>query len=95
MAAQNVVYDVAQSSGWHAHAGLHAIAVVSGELSIHGRDCVPQRLVPGQPYVGGRELHLARNESGAPVDMIVTYLNPATPSADTGRSSPPANCRVS
>jgi quercetin dioxygenase-like cupin family protein len=95
VAVVTVVYEAGQSSGWHAHAGIHAIAVVAGEVTIYERDCVPQRVAPGRPYVGGQELHLVRNETADPVHMIVTYLNPATPSADAGQSSPPPSCTVS
>ena len=89
-----VVYEAGQTSGWHAHAGLHAVAVVSGELAVYGPDCTRQAVVPGQPYVGGRELHLARNESDRPVDMIVTYLNPAGPTPDRGHVAAPQGCPV-
>ena len=89
-----VTYEAGQRSGWHAHAGLHAIAVVSVELTIYSDACTPLRVVPGQPYVGGQELHMARNETSQPVEMIVTYLNPATASGDPGPQAAPANCPV-
>lgn len=94
VAVVTVVYEAGRSSGWHAHAGLHAIAVLSGELTIYDAACTPLRVVPGQPYVGGQELHLARNETDRPVEMIVTYLNPATASGDPGPRAAPAGCAV-
>ncbi len=94
VAVVKVVYEAGQSSGWHAHAGIHAVAVVSGELTVYGNDCTPLRVVPGQPYIGGQELHMTRNETGQPVEMIVTYLNPATASGDPGPKPAPANCTV-
>lgn len=86
------VYEPGQTSGWHTHAGLHAVAVLTGELTVYDHECRPQRVVAGEPYVGGRDLHLARNESAERVDMVVTYLNavgPASPHAGA-----PARCAV-
>ena len=90
LAVVTQVYEPGQTSGWHTHAGLHAVAVVTGELTVYDGECRPQRVVAGEPYVGGRELHLARNETAERVDMVVTYLNAV------GTASPhvgaPAGC---
>ena len=86
------VYEPGQTSGWHTHAGLHAVAVLTGELTVYDSECRPQRVVAGEPYVGGHDLHLARNETAEQVDMVVTYLNavgPASPHAGA-----PAGCAV-
>ena len=86
------IYEPGQTSGWHTHAGLHAVAVLTGELTVYDGKCRPQRVVAGEPYVGGRELHLARNETAERVEMVVTYLNAvgtAPPHAGA-----PAGCRV-
>jgi quercetin dioxygenase-like cupin family protein len=86
------VYDPGQTSGWHTHAGLHAVAVLTGELTVYDGECRPQRVLAGDPYVGGRDLHLVRNESAERVEMVVTYLNavgPASPHAGA-----PAGCSV-
>lgn len=85
-------YEPGQTSGWHAHSGLHAVAVLAGELTVYRGDCRPQRVVAGQPYVGGRELHLARNETSEPVSMVVTYLNAVGP--EPPRAGAPAGCSV-
>lgn len=71
------VYEAGENSGWHRHTGIHAVAVLSGTLTIYDRQCNAQLVVPGRPYVGGQELHLARNETSVPVEMVVTYLSPA------------------
>jgi quercetin dioxygenase-like cupin family protein len=86
------VYEPGQSSGWHAHAGLHAVAVLAGELTVYDAECRPQRVVAGEPYVGGRELHVARNETAEPVDMVVTYLNAVGPAP--AHAGGPAGCAV-
>ena len=83
-------YEPGQTSGWHTHAGLHAVAVLTGELTVYDAECRPQRVVAGKPYVGGRELHLARNETAERVDMVVTYLNAVGPVSPLAGA--PAGC---
>ena len=84
-------YEPGQTSGWHTHAGLHAVAVLTGELTVYDGECRPQRIVAGEPYVGGRDLHLVRNEMAERVEMVVTYLNavgPASPHAGAPEGCP-------
>ncbi len=71
------VYEVGENSGWHRHTGIHAVAVLSGSLTVYDERCHAQFVVPGRPYVGGQELHLAQNETASPIEMVVTYLNSA------------------
>ena len=63
-----------QSSGWHRHPGLHLVTVMSGTLTVYGRDCMATTYGAGQEYVGGEEPHLARNETEVTLEMAVTYL---------------------
>jgi quercetin dioxygenase-like cupin family protein len=35
VAVVNQVYEPGQTSGWHTHAGLHAVAVLTGELTVY------------------------------------------------------------
>jgi hypothetical protein len=49
------VYEPGQDSGWHAHSGIHAIAVVSGTLTVYDAQCRAQIIEWGRPYVGGQE----------------------------------------
>ena len=86
------VYEPGHTGGWHTHAGLHAVAVLSGELAVYDGECRRQRVVAGERYVGGRELHLARNETAEPVAMVVTYLNAV--GAAPPHSGAPAGCSV-
>jgi quercetin dioxygenase-like cupin family protein len=88
------VYAPGQDSGWHFHAGIHAVAVLSGVLTIYNSQCGTQTVEPGRPYVGGQEPHLARNETGAPVEMSVTYLSPSKPARSTQRVPQPSGCDV-
>ncbi len=86
------VYDPGHDSGWHSHPGIHAVAVISGELTVYDGQCRPTTYGPGRPYVGGRELHLVRNEAAVPVEMSVTYLSPSVATESTRRLTPPAGC---
>lgn len=95
VAVVSMVYDPGQSSGWHTHAGIHAVAVLAGTLTVYDGECRPQVVEPGRPYVGGQELHLARNDTAVPVEMIVTYINPsATAGEDARHATGPACDRV-
>jgi quercetin dioxygenase-like cupin family protein len=77
VAAQTASYAPGQSSGWHSHTGLHAVVVLSGTLTIVDGECRRQTYGPGDSYVGGRDVHLALNETAAPLEMAVTYMFPA------------------
>ena len=88
------VYEPGQDSGWHAHPGIHAVAVLSGALTIYDSQCHAETYGPGHPYIGGQEPHLARNETDAPVVMSVTYLNPSAPTNSTRHLDAPAGCPV-
>ena len=87
-----ITYEPGDGTGWHVHPGVHAVAILSGRLTVYDGACQAHVFGPDEAYVGGHELHLARNETGAPVHMIVTYLG-----ADAGvqgvgvetRSAPP------
>ena len=72
----NMTYEPAKSSGWHRHRGIHAVAVISGTLTVYDQNCVATAYGPGQAYIGGQQLHLVRNEGSEPATMVVTYVNP-------------------
>lgn len=75
IAVVTMTYEPGQSSGWHTHPGLHAVAVVSGTLTVYGPTCSPLVIGPGESYVGGQELHVTRNEAAVPVEMVVTSVD--------------------
>jgi quercetin dioxygenase-like cupin family protein len=89
-----VEYAPGQSSGWHTHPGIHAVAVLSGQLTVYGSECTPRTFGPGDSYVGGQELHLARNETGSPVEMVVTAIEPTQPANSVTRRGAPEACAV-
>lgn len=88
------VYEPGHDSGWHTHPGIHAVAVISGTLTVYDRNCQAQTFGPGQPYIGGQELHVARNETTAPLEMMVTYVSPSASQTPTQHLPAPAGCSV-
>ncbi len=86
------VYAPGEASGWHSHSGIHAVAVLSGALTVYDAECRPQIFEAGRPYVGGQQAHLVRNEGEAPVVMAVTYLSPSAANEATRTLSAPAGC---
>jgi quercetin dioxygenase-like cupin family protein len=96
LVVQTMTYAAGQTSGWHSHPGLHLVSVISGTLTVYGPDCQPRSYGPGEPYIGGDSLHLARNEGEVPVEMGVTYLS-APGQSMAGFRQPhqtPATCPV-
>ena len=94
VAAQTAFYAPGQSSGWHSHTGLHAVVVLAGTLTIVDGECRRHTYGPGDSYVGGRDVHLALNDTASPLEMAVTYMFPAGVS-HTGFHVPaaePARC---
>ncbi len=85
------VYDPGQDSGWHVHSGIHAVAVISGTLTVYDGQCRAHTVEPGRPYVGGQEVHRARNQTAHPVEMVVTYLSPSA-AADSPRRVASPQC---
>lgn len=86
------MYEPGHDSGWHTHPGIHAVAVLSGSMTVYDGECRATTYGPGQPYVGGRGLHLVRNQSSVPVEMSVTYLNPSSPGSSAQHFSAPGGC---
>ena len=86
------VYEPGHDSGWHAQPGIHAVAVISGALTVYDDECRPRTLEPGQPYVGGQARHLVVNRSDAPAVLAVTYLSPSAPVGTTEHMAAPPGC---
>ena len=93
---QTTTYEPGHSSGWHAHTGIHAVMVLSGTVTFYDSQCQGRSYGPGDTYVGGRDVHVARNDTVAPVEMAVTYLFPASrPHTTFHVASPaPAGCDI-
>ncbi|MGH9277641.1 MAG: hypothetical protein ACRD12_05985, partial [Acidimicrobiales bacterium] len=69
------VYEAGQTSQWHAHSGIHAVAILSGSLTVYDADCRAQTYGRNRPYIGGQDLHLVRNDTAEAVEMVVTHVS--------------------
>ncbi|MGH9277770.1 MAG: cupin domain-containing protein [Acidimicrobiales bacterium] len=88
-------YRPGESTGWHRHPGaIHSVFVLSGTLTVYGEDCSVRRFGVGEGYVGGEDLHLARNDDGVRLELMVEYRPAAatTPGSLTVPMGPPAGC---
>ena len=83
-------------SGWHTHPGPSLITVTVGEVVVYDGDnplCTPEvfRAGDGIIDVGGGDVHLIRNESGAVAETVAVQFLPA--GADRRQDRPkPTNC---
>lgn len=94
VSVQRTVYAPGQSSGWHAHTGIHTVVIHSGTLTVYDGSCSPRTFGADDPYTGGMDLHLARNESDIPVEMTVVSVRAsgAAVKKDTLAQQPPEGC---
>ncbi len=95
IAVQSIVFQPGGQSGWHSHPGPVFIQVVSGTMTFYMSDdptCTPIVRSAGQGYLDlGDHAHIARNESSAPAQNVVTYFAP--PGAALKIDQPrPGNC---
>ncbi|HUQ98585.1 MAG TPA: hypothetical protein VM166_03960 [Gemmatimonadaceae bacterium] len=95
IAVQRIVFQPNAQSGWHSHPGPVFIQVVTGTMTFYESDdpaCTPVVRRAGQGYLdAGDHAHIARNESGAVAENLVTYFAP--PGAALRIDEPnPGNC---
>jgi hypothetical protein len=95
LAVQSIVFQPGGHSGWHRHPGPVFIQVVSGTMTFYESDdpsCTPIVRTAGQGFLDvGEHAHIARNETSAPAQNIVTYFAP--PGAALRIDAPnPGNC---
>ena len=95
LAVQSIVFQPGGQSGWHSHPGPVFIQVVSGTMTFYESDdpaCTPVVRTAGQGFLDvGEHAHIARNETAAPAQNIVTYFAP--PGAALRKDEPnPGNC---
>ena len=86
-------YQPGHTTGWHTHLGVHSVVVLAGTLTIYDAECHRADYHPGDSHLGGRDPHVARNETTEPVDLLVTYVHadPSRPRHATVVSAP-AGC---
>ena len=95
IAVQRITFEPGGYSGWHRHPGPVFIQVVAGEMTFYESNdptCSPIVKKQGEGYLdAGVHAHIARNESGAPSENVVTYFAP--PGAQLRIDEPtPGNC---
>src|SRR4051812_41301732 len=95
IAVQTIDFAPGSQSGWHSHPGPVFIQVVSGTIAFYESDdptCTPVIRTAGQGYLDvGDHAHIARNETHAPAQNVVTYFAP--PGAVLRIDEPrPGNC---
>lgn len=80
VAMQSIAFPAASQSTWHKHPGPVFIIVAKGTMTFYESDdpsCTPVVKTEGQGFLDkGDHAHIARNESGAPAQTLVTYLVP-------------------
>jgi hypothetical protein len=95
LAVQSIVFPAGGHSGWHSHPGPVFIQVVSGTLTFYESDdptCTGTVRTAGQGFLDvGTHAHIARNETAAQAQTVVTYFAP--PGAPVRIDEPtPGNC---
>jgi hypothetical protein len=80
LAVQDIVFQPGGQSGWHTHPGPVFIQVVRGTMTFYMSDdptCTPIVKHAGEGILDlGEHAHIARNESGAVAENLVTYFAP-------------------
>jgi quercetin dioxygenase-like cupin family protein len=69
-----LTYEPGEATSWHTHQGMHAVVVLSGQLTVYDGECHGHVFARGEAYVGGTAVHLARNETDEPVQMLVAFI---------------------
>jgi hypothetical protein len=95
LAVQRIVFQPGGQSGWHTHPGPVFIQVVAGVMTFYESgdpECHPIVRSAGEAYLDlGEHAHIARNESGAVAENLVTYLVPPG-AALRNDADAPGNC---
>ena len=80
VAMQSIAFPAGAQSTWHKHPGPVFIIVAEGTMTFYESDdptCTPVVKSKGEGFLDkGEHAHIARNESGAPAQTVVTYLVP-------------------
>jgi quercetin dioxygenase-like cupin family protein len=85
------------ATGWHSHPGPSLILVVTGTVTNYLGDdpsCTPHAYTAGAGFVdpGGGDVHLLRNETGAPAETIAVQLLPRGAERRIDVPVAPGNC---
>lgn len=95
VAMQSINFPAGAQSTWHTHPGPVFIIVAQGTMRFYESDdptCTPVEKTAGQGFLDeGEHAHIARNESGAPAQTVVTYLVPQGAALRSDQPNP-GNC---
>ena len=88
------------SSGWHTHPGPSLVIVTKGSVTEYDGDdpnCTPHVYTADTPNnsfidIGGGQVHIVRDESGAPAQTIAVQLIPAGADRRQDVATSPGNC---
>jgi quercetin dioxygenase-like cupin family protein len=85
------------TSGWHSHPGPSLILVVAGTVTNYVGDdpsCTPHIYTVGEGFIdpGSGDVHLLRNETGAPAETIAVQLLPTGADRRIDVDPAPGNC---
>jgi quercetin dioxygenase-like cupin family protein len=93
---QTITIAAGGHTGWHSHPGPVLVVIKSGTFTLYDGDdpdCTPHVFSTGDAFVDpGGHVHIGRNESGAVVELSVTYLLPEGAGPRTDVSPAPGNC---
>src|SRR3954451_15911690 len=82
--------------GWHTHGAPVAVVVTSGTLTVFDptvSNCAPFKVSKGQSFVEpANHVHLARNDTAAPVTLYALYLGVPKPSQANIGAKEPVSC---
>jgi quercetin dioxygenase-like cupin family protein len=98
MLVTSIVVDPGGSFGWHSHPGPVLVAVSKGTLTFYepkGARCSRSTITANHAFIeDGQDVHLARNEGSAPVELNAIFLA-RTGTTDFLKSVPePRGCHV-
>jgi len=85
------------TTGWHSHPGPSLILVVAGTVTNYMGDdptCTPHAYAAGTGFIdeGGGDVHILRNEGGAPAETIAVQLLPKDAPRKIDVTPAPGNC---
>lgn len=91
-------FNPGDSTGFHQHPGPSIIFVVNGTVTNYDSGdpgCAPHSYSKGAAFVdsGGNDVHMLRNESGAPAETIAFQMLPSGATRSTPAPEPP-NCHI-
>ena len=85
---QRVTIQPGGRTGWHTHAGKVLAVVKAGTLTRYTADCQAVTYTAGQAFVETQGVHEGRNQGTVPVELYVTYIDPAGSPLKTNAIAP-------